>query len=53
VHQNPPTSYHSTVFHTGQPSDFRAASPAEVAAEVEVARALVGATPCYEVGPGR
>ena len=44
VHRNPPASYHVSVFHTGQPSEFRPKSADAVAEEVAVATALVAAT---------
>ena len=49
VHRNPPASYHSTVFHTGQPTDFRPKSEEEVRREVEIAARLVGETPTLEM----
>ena len=49
VHRNPPTSYHSTVFHTGQPTEFRPKSKDEVRREVELAAELVGETDAIEV----
>ena len=32
VYENPPASYHSTIFHTGHPTELRPKSPAEVEA---------------------
>lgn len=53
VHQNPPASYHSTVFHTGQPTEFRPKSNEEIAEEVALARELVSATPAIPVAVHR
>ena len=46
VHRNPPRSYHSTVFHTGHPTDPRPPRDAyDLAFEVREATQLVGGTP--------
>ena len=45
VHRNPPRSYHSTVFHTGHPTDPRPPRDAyDLAFEVREATQLVGGT---------
>jgi hypothetical protein len=49
TYRNPPTSYHSTVFHTGHPSDLRPKTAEEVSEELTICRALVGATPALRV----
>ena len=53
VYENPPASYHSTIFHTGHPTELRPKSPAEVEAEVALARGLVEATPALEMEADR
>jgi hypothetical protein len=46
THRNPPRSYHTTVFHTGHPSDPRPPKdPYDLAFEVREATQLVGHTP--------
>jgi hypothetical protein len=49
TYQNPKASYHSTVFHTANPSDPRPADEAFIAAELQTCAALVAATPALRV----
>ena len=51
VYENPPRSYHSTIFHTGCPPacNFRRKDANQVVAELATARALVAATPALEM----
>jgi hypothetical protein len=49
TYQNPKASYHSTVFHTANPSDPRPADEAFIAAELKACAALVAATPALHV----
>ena len=44
TYRNPPTSYHSTVFHTGNPFELRPKKKKEVQEELATCAALVGAT---------
>ena len=49
TYRNPPRSYHSTVFHTGHPSELRPKTKAQVEEELLVCKRLVGETSAMRV----